>query len=78
MTMLWYSEYRRFKDMLAYCPVRYKSPADTSALQRNQPGKEDESMASLTFVTPILPVKEEAWRRFYQELSGSRHTEYEL
>ncbi len=75
MTMLWYSEYRRFKDMLAYCPVRYKSTADTSALQRNQPGKEEESMA---FVTPILPVKEEAWRRFYQELSGSRHTEYEL
>jgi hypothetical protein len=34
-------------------------------------------VASLTFVTPILPEKGEAWRRFYQELSGSRRTEYE-
>ena len=35
-------------------------------------------MASLTFVSPILPDKGEALRRFYQELSGSHRTEYEL
>lgn len=35
-------------------------------------------MASLRFVLPILPEREEAWRRFYQEISGSRHGEYEL
>ena len=34
-------------------------------------------MATLTFVLPILPEKQEAWRRFYQELSGVRHSEYE-
>ncbi len=34
-------------------------------------------MASLRLVLPILPGKEEAWRRLYQELSGSRRPEYE-
>jgi hypothetical protein len=34
-------------------------------------------LATLTFVLPILPDKQEAWRRFYQELSGVRHREYE-
>ncbi len=33
-------------------------------------------MACLVLASPILPDKEEAWRRFYQELSGSRQTEY--
>lgn len=30
-----------------------------------------------TFVWPILPGKTEAWRRFIQELLGSRRREYE-
>ena len=34
-------------------------------------------MATLIFVLPILPEKQEAWRRFYQELSGLRYSEYE-
>ena len=34
-------------------------------------------MSILRFVLPILPEKEEAWRRFYQEISGSRRREYE-
>lgn len=34
-------------------------------------------MASLRLVLPILPGKEEAWRRLYQELSGSRRPAYE-
>ena len=34
-------------------------------------------MASLRLVLPILPGKEEAWRRLYQELPGSRRPEYE-
>lgn len=34
-------------------------------------------MASLALVLLILPGKEEAWRRFYQELAGTRRAEYE-
>ena len=34
-------------------------------------------MASLVLVLLILPGKEEAWRRFYQELAGTRRAEYE-
>lgn len=34
-------------------------------------------MASLRLVLPLLPGKEEAWRRLYQELSGSRCPEHE-
>lgn len=34
-------------------------------------------MAILMFALPILPGKQEAWRRFYQELLESRHREYE-
>ena len=34
-------------------------------------------MAVLAFALPILPGKQEAWRRFYQELQESRHCEYE-
>ena len=34
--------------------------------------------AGLTCLLPILPGKQEAWRRFYQELQGSRRCEYEL
>jgi hypothetical protein len=34
-------------------------------------------VTTLTLVLPILPDKEEAWRRFYQELSGARRSEYE-
>ena len=33
--------------------------------------------ACLTCVLPILPGKQEAWRRFCQALEGSRHDEYE-
>lgn len=33
--------------------------------------------ASLACVLPILPGKQEAWRRFCQALEGSRHDEYE-
>src|SRR5579859_4773700 len=32
---------------------------------------------ALSCVLPILPGKQEAWRRFCQELEGSRHGEYE-
>ncbi|GAC1348963.1 MAG: hypothetical protein NVSMB27_18630 [Ktedonobacteraceae bacterium] len=34
-------------------------------------------MAALAFVSPILPGKHEAWRRFCQELLESRRYEYE-
>ncbi len=34
-------------------------------------------MASLALVLPILPESEEAWRRFAQELAGTRRAEYE-
>ena len=34
-------------------------------------------MASLALVLPILPETEEAWRRFAQELEGTRRAEYE-
>ena len=34
-------------------------------------------MASLVLVLPLLPDTEEAWRRFYQELAGTRRAEYE-
>jgi len=34
-------------------------------------------VASLVLVLPLLPEKEEAWRRFYQELAGTRRAEYE-
>ena len=35
-------------------------------------------MATVTFAAPILPGKLEAWRRFTQELQGSRHAEHAL
>jgi hypothetical protein len=35
-------------------------------------------MARLVLVSAILPEKGEALRRFYQELSGSRRSDYEL
>jgi hypothetical protein len=31
----------------------------------------------MAFVLPILSGRQEAWRRFYQALQGSRHCEYE-
>jgi len=34
-------------------------------------------MAALAFVASILPGKQEAWRRFYQALEGSRCHQYE-
>ena len=34
-------------------------------------------MAVLAFALPILPGKQEAWRRFCQELQESRYCEYE-
>jgi hypothetical protein len=34
-------------------------------------------MAALAFVASILPGKQEAWRRFYQALEGSRRHQYE-
>ena len=34
-------------------------------------------MAALAFVASILPGKQEAWRRFYQGLEGSRRHQYE-
>ena len=34
-------------------------------------------MASLALVLSLLPDTEEAWRRFYQELAGTRRAEYE-
>jgi len=34
-------------------------------------------MAALAFVASILPGKQEAWRRFYHELEGSRRHHYE-
>lgn len=34
-------------------------------------------MAVLAFALPILPGKQEAWRRFCQELLESRHWEYQ-
>jgi hypothetical protein len=34
-------------------------------------------MTTVAFVSPILPGKQEAWRRFYQKLLGSRRCEYE-
>ena len=34
-------------------------------------------MAALAFVAYILPGKQEAWRRFYQALDGSRRKQYE-
>ncbi len=34
-------------------------------------------MASLVLILLILPGKEEAWRRLYQELAGVRRAEYE-
>lgn len=34
-------------------------------------------MSSITFFGPLLPGKEEPWRRFLQQLLGSRLEEYE-
>lgn len=34
-------------------------------------------MAALAFVASIFPGKQEAWRRFYQALEGSRRPRYE-
>ncbi|GAC1347013.1 MAG: hypothetical protein NVSMB27_11610 [Ktedonobacteraceae bacterium] len=34
-------------------------------------------MGASAFVSPILPGKQEDWRRFCQELLGSRRSEYE-
>ena len=34
-------------------------------------------MAALAFVASILPGKQEAWRRFYQALEGSRRQQYQ-
>lgn len=34
--------------------------------------------SALACVLPILPGKQEAWRRFYQELEGSRRCEYKV
>jgi len=34
-------------------------------------------VVTLAVVFPILPGKQEAWRRFYQKLLGSRRYEYE-
>jgi hypothetical protein len=36
-----------------------------------------DSAAGLAYVLPIFPGKQEAWRRFCQELEGSRRCEYE-
>ena len=33
---------------------------------------------SIAFAGPILPGKEEPWRRFLQELAGSRSQEYAI
>ena len=33
-------------------------------------------MPVITFVTPILPGMQEEWRRFHQELSGSRRPQF--
>jgi hypothetical protein len=54
--------------------------------QPDQPGEEGISVnemkrdgpSALACVFPILPGKQEAWRRFYQELEGSRRCEYVL
>jgi hypothetical protein len=40
-------------------------------------GKEEQSMVSLVCVLPILPGKQEEWRRFCQVLQGSRRCQYE-
>ena len=34
-------------------------------------------MAALAFVVSIFPGKQEAWRRFYQALEGSRRHQYD-
>lgn len=39
--------------------------------------KEVSKVAALVLVLPILPGKEEEWRRFAQELEGSHLREYE-
>jgi hypothetical protein len=38
--------------------------------------KEGDNMNAMTFVWPILPGKQEAWRRFYQMLLGRCFCEY--
>lgn len=46
---------------------------------KSEPNSEEISTRQQTviIVAPILPGKAEAWRRFMQELSGSRRSEYE-
>jgi steroid delta-isomerase-like uncharacterized protein len=39
--------------------------------------KEGGTMATMACVLPILPGRQEAWRRFWQVLQGSRRDEYE-
>jgi hypothetical protein len=39
--------------------------------------KEGGTMATMACVLPILPGRQEAWRRFCQVLQGSRRDEYE-
>jgi hypothetical protein len=39
--------------------------------------KEERAVAVLAFALPILPGKQEAWRRYCQELQESRSSEYE-
>ena len=38
--------------------------------------REKGMMTALTIVLPLLPGKQESWRRFCQVLQGSRHREY--
>src|SRR5947209_6288030 len=49
----------------------------SNALLREKQGKEEATVAVLAFALPILPGKQEAWRRFCQELLESRFCEYQ-
>src|SRR5215470_154883 len=73
------------------CPVktvlRYRQCSDSSrgvrrrgrrsSDQRRKEKGRMSSLVSVALVLPLLPGKEEVWRRFYQELAGTRRAEYE-
>jgi hypothetical protein len=58
-------------------PLRRRLGAWTSLRGRRRDGEELLDMPAVTLVAPILPDREEEWRRFVQEVAEERLSEYE-
>ena len=57
--------------------TRLRPLSDIQTLDRPKNGSEIVSIPGIVLTFPILPGKVEAWRRFCQEMSGSRSVMYE-